>query len=84
MCSLVFLGCCCGPVAAMSLSVGLPATFIGWSDLRSMKSGTMDPAGSSKTRTGMIMGLVSSCIAIGLPLIFIAFVVWMNAMGGVN
>jgi phage FluMu protein Com len=53
--------------------LSLIAVILGWSDLRQMKAGKMDPAG----RTQTIIGIVLSCIWIVLNLGVLAAIVWV-------
>jgi hypothetical protein len=42
--------------------IGIPAAFMGMSDLREMNAGRMDPSGKGLTIAGMIMGWI--CVAL--------------------
>lgn len=48
---------------------GVVAWVMGASDLRDMREGRMERRGESETRTGMVLGIVSTCLG-GLALLF--------------
>jgi hypothetical protein len=45
------------------LPLGIAAWVMGASDLKSIRAGTMDPAGKSMTQAGMILGIVAVIFA---------------------
>jgi hypothetical protein len=48
----------------LGLTLGLVAWFMAHGDLRQMRQLTMDPAGESSTRSGMIWGIVSVALSL--------------------
>ena len=58
------LGLCCCFVPIVGLVFGILAWAFGHTDLRAMADGQMDRSGEGTTRTGMIMGIVSVCLAV--------------------
>lgn len=57
---------CCG-------LLGIPAWIMGSADLKEIQSGRMDPTGHGLTQAGMILGIITTIIAI-LQVLFFAFV----------
>lgn len=51
-----------GPI--MGWGLGPIAWLLGSGDLNEMKAGRMDPAGEGLTRTGLICGMVATCLAL--------------------
>ncbi len=51
-------------IPAIGLVFGILAWVFGNADLRAMADGQMDRSGEGTTRTGMIMGIISVCLAV--------------------
>lgn len=73
----VSFGCClllpCGPIAWI----------LGASDLKSIRSGRMDPAGESMTKVGMILGIISTVlICLGILAYAVLIVIAIAVDGG--
>lgn len=54
--------------------IGIPAAFLGMSDLREMNAGRMDPSGKGLTIAGMVMGLIC-CAMFALGFLLMLFVI---------
>jgi len=63
---------CCG-------IFGIPAWIMGSADLKEIQAGRMDPAGQGLTQAGMILGIITTIIAI-LQGLFIAFAIAAGGM----
>ena len=75
--SIVGCNCCLVP--------GILAWILGAGDLSKIKAGRMDPSGESTTRVGMILGIVSTGLAILVGLFYFAMMalsVVVEAGGG--
>jgi hypothetical protein len=58
------------------LVFGILAWVLGSNDLKKMDAGIMDPAGRSNTKTGRILGMISTIIsAAGIGIFLIIFIV---------
>jgi hypothetical protein len=80
---ILVLGVCAWFVAP--IPCGPVAWFMGSADLKEMAAGRMDPEGEGQTRAGMILGIVSTILAlIGILIAcsVIAFIVMVGAAAG--
>lgn len=68
------LACALGVLGIFCLSVfaSIPAIFIGWSELSSIKHGQSSPGGKAMASFGMWSGIVTTILHIGL--VFLAFI----------
>ena len=65
--------------------LGIVAWFMASGDLKQMQAGTMDSAGESLTKVGMILGIITTILnAIGILLLIIVFVIGAAAGAASN
>lgn len=60
---------------------GILAWIIGSGDLKKMHAGVMDPAGRGLTQTGMIMGIIMTCLSALFILFYIGMIVLFLVIG---
>lgn len=69
-----------GLVVTCLFFLGTIAWVLAYNDLREMKNGTRDAAGSALTKAGMICGIVGTAIA-GLAILWVLFVLMLVGTG---
>jgi hypothetical protein len=64
ICSLV-IPVLCGILGAMvGIGLGLGAVIMSFSDIRQMRSGSMDPDGEGTTRAGQVLGFIGVALSL--------------------
>jgi predicted Zn finger-like uncharacterized protein len=71
----------CWPLAPIALGCGIAAWWMGGSDMRKIRAGTMDPDGEGTTQAGWICGIVGVCLNALVVLgcgTFIGIMIWAD------
>jgi len=60
---------------------GILAWILGRSDLQQIRAGHMDRSGEGTTQAGMVIGIIMTCLQLGVILLYVLFVMVMIIVG---